>query len=246
MNFSILDEGEEEQATITEQPVAPTRNALQLIEQLVEDCYQAEQNSSTQSTPPPPPPPVAVSTNESVASKTVDTPPTTNESQTKESTFRLVEMDRLLEINSPRPGEKRECINFDCKSNKKTVQFCKAPIWALNHFNVPRKVNRPQFVCMNCFDVSANDYERLCVALVNEQPLLLEKLPLRPEVVEILDSEEEDNGGSTTKYVDCTKSLSLDTLTLLEDHFEDVLKETFKRINIEQQTQWTKQILQVK
>lgn len=212
-------------------------NALQLMEQLVEDCHQMEMDSVTKATTP---------TTETVASKPVE-PAKPVESQTKESSFRLVGMDKLLESNVLKPGEKRECINFDCKS-KKSVAFYKAPIWALNHFNVPRKVNRGQFICQNCFDASVNDYERMCAALVNQQPLLLEQLPIRPEVVEILDSEEEDNGGSGSggKYVDDTKSLSLDTLTLLEDHFEDVLKETFNRVNIERQVAWTNQILQNK
>lgn len=149
------------------------------------------------------------------------------------------------EENSLRTCEKMQCINFDCKSNKKAVTFYNAPIWALNHFNVPHKVNRGQFVCQNCFDISVNDYERMCIALVNQQPLLMVQLPRRPEVVEIIDSEEEDNGGSSNKYADCTKPLSMDTLTVLEEHLEDVLKETFDRINVEQQMEWTNQILKV-
>lgn len=205
------------------------------MEQLVEDCYQMEQDIITKETTP---------TTDSATPKPPE-PATSDDTPNKESAVRLVEMDKLLETKSQKTGEKRECINFDCKS-KKSVTFCKAPIWALNHFNVPRKVNRGQFICQNCFDVSANDYERMCVALVNQQPLLLEQLPLRPEVVEILDSEEEDNGDSSKKYVDDSKSLTLDTLTLLEDHFEDVLKETFLKLNIEQQMSWTNQILKNK
>lgn len=185
-------------------------------------------------------------TSGSVALKIVESA-ASNESQNNKSTVRLIGMDGLVEVNSPRTCEKKECINFNCKSNKKTVTFCEAPIWALNYFNVPHKVNRGQFVCQKCFDVSVNDYERMCVALVNQQPLLmLQQLPGRPEVVEIVDSEEEDNDGSSNNtYVDCTKPLSLDTLTMLEDHLEDVLKETFDRINIEQQMGWTHQILKV-
>lgn len=215
----------------------PTRNVLQLMEQLVEECYQMEEDNVTK---PPPPPPTA-EPEVSEAAKTTEV----NEPQKNESTVRLVEMDKLLEVNSAKNVEKRECINFDCKS-KKSVTFCKAPLWALNHFNVPRKVSRGQYICMNCFDVCANDYERMCNALVNQQPLLLEELPIRPDVVEILDSEEEDNGGNSSKYVDDSKYLSLDTLTLLEDHFEDVLKETLSRINIDQQMSWANQILKDK
>lgn len=208
------------------------------MEQLVEECYQMEQESVTEAATTP--------STECAAVTETPEPAKQDGSQVKESPFRLVEMDKLLKINEPKPGEKRECINFDCKS-KKTVTFCKAPLWALNHFNVPRKVNRGQFICQNCFDVSVNDYERMSAVLTNHQPLLLEKLPIRPDVVEILDSEEEDNGGSgSSKYIDDTKSLSLDTLTLLEDHFEDVLRETFKKINFEQQVAWTDQILRHK
>lgn len=230
-----------EKESTAEQLAKGSQNALQLIEKLVEDCYQAEKDNQSQITSP------AIEAAIDAAppsSKTVESSDSMEPPQSKESTVRLVEMDKLLKVNSPSPGEKRECINFDCKS-KKSVAFYKAPIWALSYFNVPRKVNRNQFICQNCFDVSVNDYERLCGVLVNQQPLLLEKLPVRPEVVEILDSDDEDNSGSNTKCVDVTKPLSLATLTLLEDHFEDVLKETFDRINITQQTSWTNQILKV-
>lgn len=213
----------------------PTQNALQLMEQLIEDCYRMDQDSVTKTTPPTIDPVVSESPN----------PVNVKDSQNKESAVRLVGMDKLLETNSSRTVEKRECINFDCKS-KKSATFCKAPLWALSHFNVPRKVNRGQFICMNCFDVCLSDYERMCAALINQQPLLLEELPVRPEVVEILDSEEEDNGGNSNKFVDDSKTLSLDTLTLLEDHFEDVLKETLSKVNIDQQMSWTNQILKDK
>lgn len=212
------------------------QNALQMIEQLVEDCYQAEKQQSTTTT-------TSSNTTEPATAKPSE-PVAPNESQSKDPGVRLVGMEKLLKVDSPGPGEKRECINCECQS-KKSVAFYKAPLWALNHYNVSRKVNRGQYVCESCYDVAADDYERMCVALINQRPLLLEKLPIRPEVVEILDSDDEDSGGGTNKYVDTTKPLSVDTLTMLEDHFEDVLKETFERINIQQQTTWTNQILKV-
>lgn len=233
----ILGESDRPLRTANES-TEPAKNALQLIERLVDDCYNAEKQKSATTAKTTSTTPVSNASSKSVES------PASNGSQNNQSTVRLVEMDKLMETTATKPGEKRECINFDCKS-KKSVAFYKAPLLALNHFNVARKVNRPQFICQNCFDVSMNDYERMGIALVNKQPLLLEDLPIRPEVVEILDSDDEDTGGGNTKYVDDIKPLSLETLTLLEDHFADVLKETFDRINIGQQMSWTNQILNV-
>ncbi len=118
-------------------------------------------------------------------------------------------------------------------------------MWALNHFNVPCNVNRVQFICQTCFDVSVNDYERMCEALVNQQPLLLEQLPIRPEVVKLIDSEDEEDM-STNEYDECSKPLSFDTLTFLDNHFEDAVKEAFESIDIEKQMAWTNQILNVR
>lgn len=198
-----------------------------------EKCYKAEQNNVTQPT-----------TNKSVAAKIMEST-ASNDSQNNESTDQR-DVNRLPEVNSMRTWEKKQCINFDCKSNKKTVTFCNAPIWALNHFNVPQKVNRDQFVCENCFDISVNDYERMCATLVNHQPLLMvQQLPGRSEVVEIIDSTDEDNDESSNRNAEHTEVLPVDTLTLLEEHLEDVVKETFERINFERQIQWTDQILKV-
>lgn len=135
-----------------------------------------------------------------------------------------------------------ECINSHCLSIGETGTFCLAPLWALNYFNVARRFDRSQFICQNCFDASISDYERMCGALVNQQPLLLQQLPVRPEVVEIADSEEEDNGDG---IVECEKPLSSATLSLLEDQLDVVMKETIDRLNMEKQVAWTNQILEV-
>ncbi|XP_037043697.1 histone-lysine N-methyltransferase eggless-like [Bradysia coprophila] len=134
---------------------------------------------------------------------------------------------------------RKKCINSECSSDKKKTTFYDTPIWSLNYFNVPRNYSRRQSVCQRCFDVSINDYERLGAALVNQQPLMLERLPIRPEVVEIIDSEEEDKGG-----VGDTEALPSNTLTLLEENVDVVLQETVNRFGIEQQMRWANQILE--
>lgn len=82
----------------------------------------------------------------------------------------------------------------------------------------------------------------MCAALVDQRPLPLHLLPVMPEVIEIVDSDDESNNDS----IDSGKPLPAETLALLEDHLDVSLKETINRINIEQQMVWTNEILEVR
>lgn len=136
----------------------------------------------------------------------------------------------------------RQCINSGCTSNKSTTTFCVAPVWALSYFNIPRKYRRQQYVCEKCFDDSIINYERMCAALVDQRPLPLHQLPVMPEVIEIVDSDDESDNDS----IESGKPLPAETLALLEDHLDVSLKKTINRINIEQQMVWTNEILEVR
>lgn len=137
----------------------------------------------------------------------------------------------------------RECINFECTS-KRHIDFVRAPIFVLSYFNVPRKVTKSQFVCTPCFDQAAQSYRELAGATMDEQPLLLQNLPKRTDLVEILDSSDEDDTGIEDN--EANECLSSEIRQLLEQDLDNIIQETLEKVNIEQQMNWTKSILDQK
>lgn len=136
----------------------------------------------------------------------------------------------------------RECINYECA--KRPKEFMIADSFILSHFKVPKKVIRAQYVCIGCYEEAIQKYEQLCGTLEDLQPLMLESLPKRADLVEILDSSDEEDNTDASKNTDENADLvPAAVLKLLEDNFEDVLSETLKRIDIDQQMSWNSTIL---
>lgn len=133
----------------------------------------------------------------------------------------------------------RECINFECP--KLDAKYFEAPQFIQSHYHANKKY-KVLYVCENCFDMAIQRYEDLSGALLKQQPLLLVDIPRPPDLVEILDSsDEESNSKSSARH---TKGdFEHETLQLIADDLSSILSETLTKINIDQQLKWNCQIL---
>lgn len=149
-------------------------------------------------------------------------------------------------INSDPPTVQmvaKECINCECP--KQSAHYLLADLSVLNHFKIPRKPNRSQYVCQSCMNDAIDKYSELCGILNAHQPLLLEPIPKQPVLVEIIDSsdDEENNDYQSDNSVSRDELVPADVLKLIETDFEDSLARTLQRVNIDQQMSWTTSIL---
>lgn len=144
--------------------------------------------------------------------------------------------------------EVKECLNFDC--SRKSQEFFVAPEFVISHFHVMNK-RKLIYVCDECFDITIAKYGELGGALEDKQPLYLEDIPRRPECVDLLDSsdeEEEENVKENGKSEDGDEStskaaMSSESLKMIESELENVIASTLERINISEQMEWNRQIL---
>jgi hypothetical protein len=65
-----------------------------------------------------------------------------------------------VKTTPPKSQEVKECVNFECK--KQTKEYLKAPAFILSFFRIPKKLNKVQFVCVECFDDAVLQYEVSC------------------------------------------------------------------------------------
>lgn len=160
----------------------------------------------------------------------------------------------VLEVTSTREShpEVKECLNIEC--SHKSQDFFEAPEFVISHFHITKK-RKMIYVCDECFESAIAKYGELGGALEDKQPLYLEEIPRRPELVEILDSSDEedsvedsqkkrksdDANGSTQ-----TSTLPSDALALIENELENVIAASLERININEQMKWNRQILDQK
>ncbi|XP_055641040.1 histone-lysine N-methyltransferase eggless [Toxorhynchites rutilus septentrionalis] len=131
-----------------------------------------------------------------------------------------------------------DCVNPECKKDCK--ETAPAPAFVLNFFGVPKKSKR-QRVCMVCYDDVLLKYSNLCGMIMDQQPLLFCELPQKNELVEISDSSEEEEDEEIKKEVE--KPLEADIISLVESELNDILTDTFEKINLNQQIDWTEQIM---
>lgn len=154
------------------------------------------------------------------------------------------------EAMSPATAEKKgavvkDCLNYEC--NYKGSDFFEAPDFILSHYKVNKK-QKNIYVCDECFHLAIAKYEELCGALEDIQPLYLQEIPRRPDLVEILDSsdEEDDDIVQSDQSIMNKIPLDEDTLALIDKELENIVIESFSRVNIDQQMKWNREILAMK
>lgn len=160
------------------------------------------------------------------------------QTETEISNLEKIISEELLPKRVTKIFTKKDCINYDCMKKCKTFVIC--PIFVLNYYTIPRKPNKLQFVCEDCYDLTVASFEELCGSLEDEQPLLWQKLPNRVDHVDICDSDEEDESESDKRH------MTKEELQLLSEKFEDSLAKTLARVNISQQMKWTETIIRTK
>lgn len=69
-------------------------------------------------------------------------------------------------------------------------------------------------------------------------------MPRKNELVEISDSSEEEEDADTKSETE--KPLPEDIVALIDTELNDILTSTFEKINLEQQVEWTEQIMKQK
>lgn len=160
---------------------------------------------------------------------------------------------------TPKPTAKRpslpevkECLNIEC--SHKSRDYFEAPEFVISHFHVTKK-RKTIYVCDECFEGAIAKYGELCGALEYKQPLYMEDIPKRTEFVEILDSSDEEDSaeGSLEKGKnedECastpTSTFKSEALAMIECELENVITASLQRININQQMDWNRQILDQK
>lgn len=135
----------------------------------------------------------------------------------------------------------KDCVNFGCP--KRSAEYFEAPLFIQSHYHANKKL-KSLHVCAECYDAACERYEELCGALEDQQPLLLIEIPRPPELVEILDSSDEESDTKPVVRNHEKGDFDQDTLDLIENDLEDILSNTLKKVNIDQQMKWNLQILQ--
>lgn len=150
--------------------------------------------------------------------------------------------EKIKENENDNSIQRKECINVDCLHLSNI--FYDVPEFVINHFHL-KKRHKQMFVCDLCFEECIQKYGVLCASLQDKQPLLLEKIKYAGSV-ELIDSSDEEDEIDTKTDNRIQEKLDASTLNLLENNLEDIMRESFAKIDIKQQMDWNQQILSTK
>lgn len=142
-----------------------------------------------------------------------------------------------------KPPLRRECLNVVCKNN--SGNFYEAPEFVINHFHLNKR-SKIMYICEECYNIAVESYSELCAALEDKQPLFLKNIKYS-DLVEIIDSsDEEDDDDKNDEKMGKNDTFDAETLSLIENELESVINDTLKRVDIDQQMNWNRQILATK
>ncbi|KAI4455327.1 histone-lysine n-methyltransferase eggless [Holotrichia oblita] len=118
-----------------------------------------------------------------------------------------------------------KCINYACKGGTSMIE---PPGFCLSFYRVKNKPNKKQQICTDYSENAVEHYDRLAEALSLKEPLLNVELPFRNDVVEIDDSDSDDE-----KIEDV--HLDSDTVDMLEEHFDSAMSSVLNKYDFEDQ-----------
>lgn len=159
-------------------------------------------------------------------------------------------VETVISDSSQKPNEKRksdemkenrnkmqkritECINPDC--SKESNDFLKCDRFIVSFFFAFKRENQRQHVCRLCYDKVIQKYEEMGEALLNGDPLFNLRLSKKPDMIEVIDSDDEIDLDDTTEIPDSEKiRFNADDEKLAEE----ILQSLATKVNIRQQVKW--------
>lgn len=87
--------------------------------------------------------------------------------------------------------ELKECVNPECPRNVND-EYSECPLFVMNLYYIGRKPNKTQWICLTCFESALEIYDELCTNINNNIPWTSVKIPKKQDLVEIIDSDDED------------------------------------------------------
>ncbi|CAO1326729.1 unnamed protein product [Diamesa serratosioi] len=149
-------------------------------------------------------------------------------------------------LKIPRLPKLLECVNNECPKDYNST-YAIAPQFILNFFSVSSKSNKQQFVCTKCCNKAIKKFELMSGALLQGLPVCDIELPKHTELVEIIDSDEEEEKeaehNDEVEVVDDSKKIVWDQHIMNE--FENIVLNYKNKIDFQQQADWDNNRLKI-
>lgn len=121
-----------------------------------------------------------------------------------------------------------KCINYACNSGEEMLE---APGLCLQYFRVKNTTeNKRREVCKECYMMAMEHYDALATALVKKDNIFDVKFPLRNDMFEIDDSDEEDEDEGVVGFNE-------DCVAFLNEEFTKVLEDTLNKYELNKQVE---------
>ncbi|KRT84106.1 SET domain-containing protein [Oryctes borbonicus] len=118
-----------------------------------------------------------------------------------------------------------KCINYACKGGDMMIE---PPGFCLSFYRVKNKPNKKQQICTDCYDNAIEHYDKLAEALMTKGSLLDVELPFRNDVVEIEDSDSDEESTDDVH-------LDSETVQMLEEHFDSAMSAVMNKYDFDEQ-----------
>lgn len=120
-----------------------------------------------------------------------------------------------------------KCINYACNGGKDMIA---APLFCLTYYRVNNTEKKHREVCQECYDIAMQFYDQLAHTAITGGNLFDVTVPLRNDLVEIDDSDSEDE---TDKRKE--EYFSQETVQYINDNINSILEDTVNKYGFHKQ-----------
>lgn len=121
-----------------------------------------------------------------------------------------------------------KCINYSCASGKDMIE---APLLCLSYFRVKNTENKCREVCRECYNQAIKFYDELAEKAIAKENLYKMEVPLRNDLVEIDDSDSDDDQNKEKNYFD------EETVKFLDENINTFLEDTMDKFEFDKQVE---------
>lgn len=127
----------------------------------------------------------------------------------------------------------KECVNPNCPRNIDD-EYSECPVFIMTFYYITRKPNKVQWICSTCYEKAIEKYEDLASNINSNLPWTTIKIPKKLDVLEIEDSDEEEEELSVKKR-EVPESEMFEFTSETETMCEEILKDIANRVDIKMQ-----------
>lgn len=155
------------------------------------------------------------------------------DNKSSEASSEIIDLEAYAGKNKKVKSANSKCINYECQNGKEMLV---APSFCLSYYRVKVKNTKKQEVCAECLEEAFQFSRKMLTAISEGEYVIEQEFPMRNELVEIIDSDEETTG---TEVENEKVYFSKENIEFINENFVEVFNDVLNKYRMEDQINYS-------